>query len=70
MFLAVGAFYERSNTFLFTALAMGISGILTGLIAHIHELYVLLAILFINGCFWGAAETTMNMMLLHLWGKG
>ena len=70
MFLAVGVFYERSSVFLFSGCAMGITGILTGLIAHIHDLYGLLAILFINGCFWGATETGTNMMLLHLWGKG
>ena len=49
---------------------MGISSILTGLVPHVYELYGLLAIMFINECFWGAAETTTNMMLLHLWEKG
>ena len=49
---------------------MGLSGILTAVLPHIHELYTLLSILFINGCFWGACDAAGCIMMLHIWGKG
>lgn len=71
---AVGSFimgfvYDKLNMQLTASICMAICAIFTTSMPHIHDLWILLTVFFLNGCFLGFFEAGINMFLIHIWGR-
>ena len=67
--IVMGILYDKINILFFGAISMGFATVLTALLPHMSDLYWLLSLFFLNGCFLGAFEAASSMLLLHIWGK-
>ena len=67
--VVTGLLFKKVNFLLTSSLCLLASSVLTAVTPHIHGLYVLWSVFFMNGIFLGFFEAASNMIVLHIWGK-